>query len=55
VGYELLIHEVTALNIPEAGEIEMYVYDHITENARTLFGFLYKEDKMLFTELLKIS
>jgi len=55
VGYELLIHEVTALDIPESGEIGMYVYDHITENARSLFGFVKKEEKTLFTELLKIS
>jgi holliday junction DNA helicase RuvA len=55
VWYELWVHETTLFQLPDAGEVEMHVYDHITENARTLFGFLNKQEKGLFTELLKIS
>jgi Holliday junction resolvasome RuvABC DNA-binding subunit len=33
----------------------MYIYHHITENNQSLFGFLEKAEKKVFTELIKIS
>jgi Holliday junction resolvasome RuvABC DNA-binding subunit len=36
-------------------EVEFFVYHHKTENNEALFGFLEKEEKKIFTELLKIS
>ncbi|MCH2188869.1 Holliday junction branch migration protein RuvA [Candidatus Gracilibacteria bacterium] len=55
VGYEIHIHEGTYSQLPGSGICSLYVYDHITENARSLFGFLEAEEKQVFKELLKIS
>ncbi|MDD5212826.1 MAG: Holliday junction branch migration protein RuvA [Candidatus Gracilibacteria bacterium] len=55
IGYELIINELTYARLLNEKETEIYVYHHITENSQSLFGFLEKEEKELFKELIKVS
>ncbi|MDD4151368.1 MAG: Holliday junction branch migration protein RuvA [Candidatus Gracilibacteria bacterium] len=55
IGYELIINEITYSRLLNEKETEIYVYHHITENSQSLFGFLEKEEKELFKELIKVS
>jgi len=36
-------------------EKSFFIYHHITEGNQSLFGFLEKEEKQIFEELIKIS
>lgn len=55
IWYELIINELTYARLLNEKETEIYVYHHITENSQSLFGFLEKEEKELFKELIKVS
>jgi Holliday junction DNA helicase RuvA len=55
VGYEIWISDITQLNIEKNIELGFYIYHHITEGNQSLFGFLEKEEKQIFEELIKIS
>lgn len=55
IWYELIINELTYSKLLNKSEIEIYVYHHITENSQTLFGFIEKQEKELFKELIKVS
>lgn len=55
IWYELIINELTYTRLLNEKETEIYVYHHITENSQSLFGFLEKEEKELFKELIKVS
>ncbi len=55
VGYGLLVpaEEYSQLKIGESTKV--YVYEHIREQAHDLFGFLAKDTKSLFEQLLEVS
>jgi Holliday junction DNA helicase RuvA len=36
-------------------EIELFIYHNITDNSQALYGFLTREEKEIFEELIKIS
>lgn len=55
VGYGVGIHEGTYTRLALEENVKMYIYHHITENNQSLFGFLEKSEKKVFTELIKIS
>lgn len=55
IWHELIINELTYARLLNEKETEIYVYHHITENSQSLFGFLEKEEKELFKELIKVS
>ncbi len=55
VGYDIGINELTYSKIAMDKEENMYIYHHITENNQTLFWFLDKAEKQVFSELIKIS
>lgn len=55
VGYWVWIHEGTYTQLALEEHVSMYIYHHITENNQSLFGFLEKAEKKVFTELIKIS
>ena len=55
VWYEVFINEITYWELLSREEVEMYIYHHITDNDQTLFGFVEKEEKQVFRELIKIS
>ncbi len=53
--YDIGINEITFSKLAIQEETKLYVYHHITEGWQSLFGFISLDEKMLFTELLKIS
>jgi len=55
VWYDIGINELTYSKIAFDTDESMYIYHHITENNQSLFWFLDKEEKKVFTELIKIS
>jgi len=55
VGYTVSINEVIYSQIALHENIEFYIYHNRTENSESLFGFLDKNDKDVFSELIKIS
>lgn len=54
VWYEIIINEIVYANIHDKKEIELYVYNNISENGQSLFWFINFEDRSLFKELIKI-
>ncbi|MFA5917055.1 MAG: Holliday junction branch migration protein RuvA [Candidatus Gracilibacteria bacterium] len=55
IGYEVNINELTHSKILLGDEIDLYIYHNITENTQSLYGFLDKQDKLLFIEFTKVS
>ncbi|NVP17161.1 Holliday junction branch migration protein RuvA [Candidatus Gracilibacteria bacterium] len=55
VGYEVLINELTYSKLATLEEVELFIYHYKTENSENLFGFIEKEEKKVFGELIKIS
>jgi len=55
IGYEVNINDLTHSKILLWDEIDLYIYHNITENSQGLYGFLDKQDKLLFIEFIKVS
>jgi len=55
VWFEVWISEITFSELSLNIEKSFYIYHHITEGNQSLFGFLEKSEKDIFTELIKIS
>jgi len=56
VGYQIFISPKTLLNLPKEGnEIIFYTYTYLRDDSLRLYGFLNKEDKKMFENLLQIS
>jgi holliday junction DNA helicase RuvA len=55
VGYELNISLNTYTEIQAKEEGVLYTYQHITENAQTMYGFFGLEEKKLFLQLIGVS
>lgn len=56
VGYEIFVSTNTLSNLPSVGEFaKVYTYLHVREDVFSLFGFLTKEEKNLFLELITVS
>ncbi len=55
VAYDIWINELIYSKIWLNEEVWVYIYHHITENNQTLFGFLEKSEKKVFSEIIKIS
>ena len=56
VGYEIFVSTNTLSNLPSVGEFaKVYTYLHVREDVFSLFGFLTKEQKNLFLELITVS
>jgi len=51
----VVINELIYAQLTQEQEVEMFIYHHKTENSEMLFGFLEKNDKQVFSELIKIS
>lgn len=54
LGYEVLINPNIYSQILDKRNVELYIYQSISENNESLFGFIEKEDRDLFLELIKI-
>ncbi|MDQ7010085.1 MAG: Holliday junction branch migration protein RuvA [Candidatus Gracilibacteria bacterium] len=55
VGYEIFISELVYSGLQGLEEIELFIYHHRTENSQILFGFIEKEEKQIFEELIKVN
>lgn len=56
IGYEIFVSTNTLSNLPNVGEYaKIYTYLHVREDAFQLYGFLSKEEKKLFLELITVS
>lgn len=55
VWYNVWISDITSTNISLNEIKDFFIYHHITEGNQSLFGFLEKEEKQIFEELIKIS
>ncbi len=55
VGYEVLINELVFSKIQWKQDLEIHIHHHRTENFQFLFGFVEKEEKQVFEELIKIN
>lgn len=56
VGYQIFISLKTLLSLPKEGnEIIFYTYTYLRDDSLRLYGFLNKEDKKMFENLLQIS
>lgn len=56
IGYEVKISLATYSKLPIEGEkAKLYTYQHIKEDANTLYGFLDPNEKALFMHLISVS
>jgi len=55
VWYEVLINELVFSKIQGIEDLEIHIHHHRTENFQFLFGFVEKEEKQVFEELIKIN
>ncbi len=55
VGYEVRISLQTFSALPDEGEVTIYIYQHIREDANLLFGFFSEQEKETFVHLISIS
>lgn len=56
IGYEIFVSTNTLSNLPAVGEYsKIYTYLQVREDAYLLYGFLSKEEKNLFLELITVS
>ncbi|HOK44692.1 MAG TPA: Holliday junction branch migration protein RuvA, partial [Bryobacteraceae bacterium] len=56
VGYDVAIPVSTYSALPEAGrEVTLRIYTHVREDTLALFGFLTREEKLLFERLISVS
>lgn len=55
VGYLIHISVYTYEKIPNSGNIFLYTYLQVKEDAHTLFGFFEKGERTIFTHLLSVS
>jgi Holliday junction DNA helicase RuvA len=56
VGYDVAISVTTFTALPaEGGEVSLFIYTHVREDALSLFGFAERQEKRLFEKLLTIS
>lgn len=56
VGYQIFISPKTLLSLPKEGsEIIFFTYTYLRDDSLRLYGFLNKEDKKMFENLLQIS
>lgn len=55
VGYGVLVTLGDFGSIQLDKEVKLHIYEHIKEDAHTLFGFLHTDTKQLFEQLLSVK
>jgi len=55
VWYEVFINELIYAKLSLKEIAELFIYHHRTENSQSLFWFIEKDEKDIFTQLIKIS
>ena len=54
-GYGITLPQNSTDRLQVGQNTKVYVYEHIKEDAHTLFGFISLEDKQLFEQLLRVK
>jgi len=55
IGYEILCPMSTFYEIGSGTELELHTHLHVKEDAHTLFGFISKDEKTMFRELIRVN
>lgn len=55
IGYHILMANPFRLSDEVTNEVKIYVYQNVTQDAITLFGFRYENEKALFLKLINVS
>ncbi len=55
VGYGLLVPAEEYSQLKTGDSAKLYIYEHIREQAHDLFGFLAKDTKSLFEQLIEVN
>ena len=56
IGYEVLIPFSTYYELGEVGDtVSLRIYTHVREDVLSLYGFLSRKEKKLFTQLIQVS
>lgn len=56
IGYEVLIPFSTYYELGEVGDtVSLRIYTHVREDVLSLYGFLTRKEKKLFTQLIQVS
>src|ERR1700741_240009 len=56
VGYDVTIPVSTFTHLPDPGaEVRLRTHTHVREDALSLYGFLTKDEKLMFERLIGVS
>jgi holliday junction DNA helicase RuvA len=55
VGYDVRVTGTDHGVLPAGSKTVLYIYEHIKEDAHDLYGFMSKDSKLLFTQLLSVK
>jgi Holliday junction DNA helicase RuvA len=56
IGYEVLIPFSTYYELGETGDtVSLRIYTYVKEDVLSLYGFLARKEKKLFTQLIQVS
>ncbi len=55
IGYEVLCPMSSFYEMSESGTLSLHTHFHVKEDAQTLYGFISKDEKTLFRELIRVN
>jgi Holliday junction DNA helicase RuvA len=55
IGYEILCPMSSFYAMGDAGDLSLYTHFHVKEDAQTLYGFVSRDEKTLFRELIRVN
>lgn len=55
VGYGVIVTLSDSSNLQQSETAKLYIHEHIKEDAHDLYGFIHKETKLLFEQLLSVK
>jgi Holliday junction DNA helicase RuvA len=55
IGYEILCPMSSFYAMGESKNISLHTHFHVKEDAQTLYGFVSKDEKILFRELIRVN
>ena len=55
IGYEILCPMSSFYEMGDQSEITLHTHFHVKEDAQTLYGFISKDEKTLFRELIRVN
>ncbi len=55
IGYEVLCSMPTFYTMENKDKLTLYTHFHVKEDAQTLYGFISKDEKTIFRELIRVN